>query len=74
MDKIETFPLSELTFSQKLNLMETIWDDLTRNEKDFKSPTWHAEILKDREEALQAGKVKVSDWEEAKLRIKKDVK
>jgi len=66
--------LSELNFGQKLNLMESIWDDLTKDEKKLNSPLWHKDILVDRENALQAGKVKMSDWDEAKERIRKNVK
>jgi len=62
--------LSELSFVQKHNLMETIWDELTRDEKKIESPAWHKKILIEREEALAAGHVKVSDWEEAKERIR----
>ena len=65
--------LSQLSFVQKLNLMEALWADLTRDEKKLKSPAWHETILKDREEAFVAGKVTVSDWEQAKRRIKKKV-
>ncbi len=49
--------LSELSFTEKLNLMETLWADLTRDEKKLKSPGWHETVLKDREEAYAAGKV-----------------
>jgi hypothetical protein len=35
------------------------------------SPTLHAAILSDREAALRAGQITVSDWEGAKERIKK---
>ena len=59
-------PLSQLTLAQKLDLMETLWTDLSRNEEKFESPAWHATVLKEREEAYAAGKLKVSDWEEAK--------
>jgi putative addiction module component (TIGR02574 family) len=65
--------LSELSFAEKLNLMEALWADLSRDEKKLKSPTWHETVLKDREEAFMAGKVTVSDWEQAKRRIKKKV-
>jgi putative addiction module component (TIGR02574 family) len=65
--------LAQLSFEQKLNLMETLWADLTRDEKKFKSPAWHENVLKDREEAYAAGKITVSDWEQAKQRIKKKV-
>jgi hypothetical protein len=65
--------LSQLSFAQKLDLMEVLWADLTRDEKKFKSPVWHETVLKDREEAYASGKLTVSDWEQAKQRIKKKV-
>jgi len=65
--------LSQLSFAQKLELMEALWADLTRDEKKLKSPAWHETVLKDREETFAAGKVTVSDWEQAKKRIKKKV-
>jgi len=65
--------LSQLSFAQKLNLMEALWADLSRDEKKLKSPAWHETVLKDREEAFTAGKVTISDWEQAKTRIKKKV-
>lgn len=65
--------LPQLSFAQKLDLMEALWVDMTRDERKFKSPAWHETVLKDREEAFAAGKVTVSDWEQAKKRIKKKV-
>ena len=65
--------LSRLSFAQKLDLMEVLWADLIRDEKKLKSPAWHEAVLQDRQEALAAGKVTVSDWEQAKKRIKKKV-
>jgi hypothetical protein len=65
--------LSRFSFSQKLYLMESLWADLTKDEKEFKSPAWHKSILKDREKALKAGKVTVTDWDVAKRRIKRNV-
>jgi hypothetical protein len=53
--------------------MEALWTDLTRDETKFKSPAWHESVLKDREEAFAAGRVTVSEWEQAKKRIRKKV-
>jgi len=53
--------------------MESIWDDLYSSEQTIKSPAWHEEVLRDREEALKTGKLSISDWEEAKDRIRKNV-
>jgi predicted nucleotidyltransferase len=71
MERVD-LPLSELSLAQKLDLMEAIWDDLTKHEKILESPYWHEPILKDREEALSAGKATVSNWEEAKDRIRRN--
>lgn len=65
--------LSELSLAQKLDLMETLWADLTRDGNKFKSPAWHETVLKDREEAFVTGKTTTSDWEQAKKRIKRKV-
>lgn len=72
MERID-LSLSELTLAQKLDLMEAIWDSLTKHDETLESPHWHEQILKDREETVAAGKATVSDWEEAKDRIRKNV-
>lgn len=67
------FPITQLSFTQKLDLMEMLWADMIVNEKNLESPVWHEAVLKDREAALDASKITVSSWEEAKERIKKSV-
>lgn len=67
------FPITQMSFTQKLDLMETLWADMTGNEKKLESPAWHEAILNDREAALEAGKITVSNWADAKERIKKNV-
>lgn len=66
-------PINELTFAQKLDLMETLWADMVGNDKNLEPPVWHEAILSDREAALKAGKITASDWAEAKERINKKV-
>ncbi len=66
-------PISRLSLAQKLDLMETLWADLSRDETKLESPDWHRAVLEDRGKALKAGKVAVSDWEQAKKRIRKKV-
>ncbi len=46
--------------------METIWDDLSRDEEKPESPSWHESIPNERKEALSGGTHKHSDWTEAK--------
>ncbi len=71
MERVD-LPLSELTLAQKLELMEAIWDDLAKHDETLESPDWHEEVLKDREKALATGKGTVSDWKEAKRRIREN--
>lgn len=72
MERID-LPISDLSLAQKLDLMEALWADLSRDDKNLESPAWHKEILEDRRKAFEAGKISASDWEEAKKRIKKRV-
>jgi len=65
--------LSQLTFPEKLDVLEAVWADLSREEDKLESPAWHRGILDDREAAFAAGEVAASDWEEAKERIRKNV-
>jgi hypothetical protein len=72
MNRVE-LPLTQLTLPEKLDLMEAIWADLSRNEDQLESPGWHETILKDRNAAFVAGEATISDWEEAKKRIRRNV-
>lgn len=69
MERVD-LALSKLTLAQKLDLMEALWNDLSKHENTLESPRWHELALKDREEAFAAGKAAVADWEEAKDRIR----
>ena len=72
MERVE-LPLAELTLAQKLDLIETLWDDIIKDEKALESPSWHQDVLRDRQKALEAGKASVRNWEEAKERIRRNV-
>ena len=49
-------PLGSMTTSEKLQLMESIWDSL-RTVPDLPSPLWHREVLEERTRQLDAGEV-----------------
>ncbi len=68
MEKIE-LPLSQFTYALKLDLLETIWDDLSKNDEAVESPAWHEHILNERRESIAAGTAQHSDWSESKERI-----
>jgi hypothetical protein len=68
-----TLPLSDMTVTEKLQLMETLWDDLRRNADCLESPVWHREVLEERERRIASGESKFIDWDEAKSDIRKSV-
>ncbi len=73
MQTIENISLSEYTIPEKISLMEKLWDSFSYDEENYESPQWHKDELLKREEALQVGEIKISNWQDAKKRIKRNV-
>jgi Putative addiction module component len=68
-----TLPLSDMSVSEKLALMETLWEDLSRNADALESPEWHRDVLEARERRIASGEARFSDWEAAKISIRNRV-
>jgi hypothetical protein len=68
-----TLPLSEMTVPEKLQVMEALWEDLSRHSEALESPEWHREVLDERERQIATGEAKFSDWEKAKADIRNRV-
>lgn len=62
--------IENLTRSEKLRMMEALWDDLAHDKTVFASPAWHAEALKKSEQAYASGQVDFVDWEIAKQSLR----
>jgi hypothetical protein len=69
-----SLPLSKMTLTQKMDVMERVWKSMTAKESEFESPGWHLDVLKEREKLVATGKAKFSDWSKAKERIRKQVR
>ena len=67
-----SLPLDEMTVEEKLQLMEALWDDLSRHADEMEPPAWHGELLAEREAAVARGDEAFEDWETAKQRIEKE--
>ncbi|MEK7793329.1 MAG: addiction module protein [Candidatus Hydrogenedentota bacterium] len=59
-------PLDTMSVEEKLQAMETLWDDLCRHDANVPSPAWHGEVLAERDAALARGEETPVDWEVAK--------
>ena len=66
-----TLPLSKMTRQEKLLAMESLWADLSADDSQVESPAWHAEVLNETAASLGSGKEKISDWAEAKVRLRR---
>ena len=58
-------PLDQMTISDKLQAMETLWADLSRRADQLPSPDWHREVLQERKRLVEKGKLKFQDWDTA---------
>jgi hypothetical protein len=65
-------PLDQMSTEEKLQAMEALWADLTRNSERFESPAWHKQVLEEREERLESGEENFIDWELAKKQLREE--
>jgi len=55
-------PLDKMTLADKLEAMELLWADISKQPADLPSPDWHKGILDERRRLVAAGKLKFRDW------------
>jgi hypothetical protein len=65
--------LENLTTAEKIGIMESLWEDLCRNASDTLSPSWHGDVLAQREGAVTVGEACFVDWNEAKKKIRESL-
>ncbi|MCF6159515.1 MAG: acyl-protein synthetase [wastewater metagenome] len=64
-----TLPLEKMSVEEKIRTMEAIWDDLCRKADSISSPSWHEDVLVEREERIEKGEEEFADWGSAKKNI-----
>lgn len=61
--------INQMTTAEKIRMMEDLWDDLCHHASEIPSPSWHKDVLLQREDSLSKGNETFTDWEKAKKRI-----
>mgnify|MGYP003388479094 FL=1 len=61
--------IHKLPLHEKLRIMETLWEDITRRESDLEMPQWQKDMLDERESMIASGDARFIDWEEDKKQI-----
>lgn len=61
--------IRQLSFPEKVALLETVWAEIATDPGQVEVPRWHKDILDQRDLALRQGQAVVLEWEEAKKQI-----
>ena len=64
-------PIEEMTASQRAELMEALWKEMSKNVIELEPPERHRKILEERQRALANGETGYIDWEVAKSEIRR---
>ena len=68
-----TLPLDKMSVAEKIQAMESRWDDLCRKADAVSSPAWHEDVLTERDVIWQSGEEISEDWDVAKKNIEKKI-
>lgn len=58
--------ISNMSVIERLQTMEALWDSLTHEATEIKSPAWHGEVLSGRKEIIKHGNANFISLEELK--------
>ena len=65
--------LEKMTTTEKLRLIEDVWDDLCHSGEEVPVPSWHRDELQKREEMIQSGSATFLDLDDAKQQLRRRV-
>jgi putative addiction module component (TIGR02574 family) len=66
--------LRKLPRTEKLEIVEALWSDLTDDPETLECPPWHEDALKQTESEFKAGRIEALDWEAAKKQLRGQAK
>jgi hypothetical protein len=58
-------PLAQMTLDDKLQAMELLLADLSKDPSQVVSPAWHGDVLRSRREQTQQGMASFQRWDAA---------
>ena len=61
--------IDQMTITEKLRVMEELWQDLRTSAGAVPVPQWHKDVLDEREQLIESGDAQFEDWDIAKTRI-----
>jgi hypothetical protein len=67
---VTTLQVEQMSRTEKLQVMEAIWADLSVPDTEVESPAWHANALRETEDRIARGEERIVDWESAKQELR----
>lgn len=67
-------PLGTMTLAEKLEAMELLWADLSKEPAELPSPSWHRDVLNERRSLVAEGKLKFLDWDRAIAELREELR
>jgi putative addiction module component (TIGR02574 family) len=67
----QSMNIAHMSVTEKIGLMERLWESLSASGGVTEPPEWHAVVLNEREAEWQNRQVASQDWEQAKEEIRK---
>ncbi len=62
---VQTIPaIEDMTASQRVELMEALWKEVSRRPEEVEPPDWHLGVLEEREKAIADGTDSFIDLDE----------
>lgn len=58
--------LRELPLSEKLQIMEAIWEELRLNAEGIPVPQWHRDLLDSRQKTVEEKREEILEWDDVK--------
>ncbi len=65
--------VERLDLSEKLMLVEEIWDSIAESNSELPMPQWQKEELDKRYDAYQKGNIELHSWEDINISIRKKI-
>jgi len=68
---MNALPLDKMSRAEKVEALEALWQDLSREEDQMPSPAWHGDELAATQERVNSSAEAFVDWEAAKKELRK---
>lgn len=67
---MRTLAIQQMSWEEKLRVMEELWESLSAEATRLESPAWHGEALRETEQRYGAGQEQPVDWAIAKQELR----